>query len=105
MNAEERFEFNQIRAITDGPMHKGNRAILEILDRNPALLEEVPLLDDLRTHLVFWLNKYEKVFTPTPEMCVCFAGVEDGIPFPRAVRREIAAWLDRTSPAAEGNAG
>jgi hypothetical protein len=105
MNAEERFEFKQIRAITDGPMHRGNRAILESLDRNPTLLEEVPLLDELRTHLVFWLNKYEKVFTPTPEMCVCFAGVEDGIPFPRPVRREIAAWLDRTAPASEGGVG
>jgi hypothetical protein len=105
MNPEERFEFNQIRAITDGPMYGGNRAILEILDRNPALLEEVPELGALRTHLVFWLNKYEKVFTKTPEMCLCYAGVEDGVRFPPGVDQAIDDWLDRTAPTPEGSEG
>ena len=105
MNAEEQWEFAQIRAMTDGLMYKGNRGIRAILTDTPGLLDEVPLLDRLRRHLVIWLNKYEQIFVETPKMCLCYVGVEDGVPFPRAVVKEIAAWLDRTAPAAEGNAG
>jgi len=62
-------------------------------------------LDRLRTHLEVWLSKYEQVFVKTPEMCLCYVGVEEGVGFPRAVVREIAAWLERTAPAAEGGTG
>lgn len=105
MTAEEQWEFAMIRAMTDGPMYEGNRRIWAILTDTPALLDEVPLLDRLRTHLKIWLSKYEKVFLKTPKMCLCYVGVEERAPFPRAVGREIAAWLDRTAPASEGDAG
>lgn len=105
MNREEQWEFNQIRAITDGAMVEGNRAILEILIRNPALEEEVPLLIKLRTHLRIWVNKYERVFSITPEMCLCYAGVEDGVGFPRPVVKAVADWLSHAASAPEGGAG
>ena len=91
----ERFEFDQIRALTEGPLAGANRSILEILEHNPALLDEVPLLVDLQQHLVFWMNKYERVFVRTPAMCVLYTGVEDGVPFPGGLDRAVAERLAR----------
>ncbi len=97
MTPEERFEFDQIRAITEGPMRAGNSAILEILNANPELLDEIPDLTPLRQHLVFWLNKYDKVFVNTNKMCVLYTGVEDGVPFPGGLDSKIAKWSARKS--------
>ena len=82
MSPEEKFEFDQIRAITEGPLSGGNRAILEILNNHPELFDEIPVLMLLQQHLVFWLNKYDRVFENTKKMCVLNVGVEDGVPFP-----------------------
>lgn len=95
LTAPERFEFDQIRALTEGPMAGANRAILEMLEHNLALLDEVPLSVDLQQHLVFWLNKYERVFVRTPAMCVLYTGVEDGVPFPGGLDRAVAERLER----------
>lgn len=95
MNTEEKFQFDQIRALTEGPMYKGNLAILEILGQNPDAFNALPRLADLQQHLVFWLNKYEKVFVKTPEMCVLYTGVEDAVPFPSGMDAEIAGWLKK----------
>ena len=95
MTDDEKFEFDQIRAITEGPLYDGNRAILEILNQYPELLDEIPDLLDLRQHLVFWLNKYEKVFKTNHKMSVLYAGVEDGVPFPPKLDEKIAEWLAR----------
>jgi len=94
LNDEERFEFNQIRAITDG-LEKGNRKILEIIEAHPVILETVPQMTDLRQHLVFWLNKYDRFFLDNPAMCVLYTGVEDGVPFPRAVDDAVSDWLSK----------
>jgi hypothetical protein len=93
MNTEERFEFDQIRALTEGPMYKGNLAIVETLNQNPDAFVALPRLADLQQHLVFWLNKYEKVFVRTPQMCVLYTGVEDAVPFPAGIDQELAAWI------------
>lgn len=90
---EERFQFQQIRAITEGPLYKGNQAILDLIERHPAVLDAAPLLEDLRQHLVFWLNKYEHVFVNRPEMCLLYTGVEDGVPFPSRVQEQVDAAL------------
>lgn len=92
MTNAERFEFDQIRALTTGPLYTGNRAILETIGRCPVLLDEFPILVDVQQHLVFWLNKYEKVFTVHPEMCLLYTGVEDGVPFPPGVDEILERW-------------
>lgn len=93
LNEGERFEFDQIRAMTDGPLYLGNQEILEIIETHAALLEVIPLLTALRQHLVFWLNKYEKVFTVNRAMCLLYTGVEDGVPFPNGVDDAVRTWL------------
>jgi hypothetical protein len=97
LNDEERFEFNQIRAITEG-LERGNRKILKIIEAHPAILEAIPQMTDLRQHLVFWLNKYDRFFLVNPAMCVLYTGVEDGVPFPKGVDHAVASWLSKHKP-------
>jgi hypothetical protein len=93
LTEEERFEFDQIRAITEGPLQMGNRRILELIENNPKLLDLVPQMTGLRQHLVFWLNKYDKVFTINRAMCLLYTGVEDGVPFPAGLDDAVSTWL------------
>jgi hypothetical protein len=93
MTDEEKFEFDQIRAITEGILFDGNHAILGILNQYPELLDEILDLVALRQHLVFWLNKYDKVFKNNSKMCLLYTGVEDGVPFPRGLDQKIAKLL------------
>lgn len=94
LNEEEKFEFEQIRAITQGVLYKHNQKILDILNEHPQAFAEIPTLEDLQQHLVFWLNKYEQVFTRRSEMCLLYTGVEDGVPFPRNIDKEIKSWIE-----------
>jgi hypothetical protein len=94
LNDDEKFQFEQIRAMTEGPLHDGNETILRIIESNPQLLEEIPSLEDLRQHIVFWLNKYDKVFVKRPEMCLLYTGVEDGVPFPDHAHYDVDKWLE-----------
>jgi len=93
LNYEEKFQFDQIRAITDGPLYAGNRQILETIENNPKIMDELPEMMNLRQHLVFWLNKYDRVFVKRPEMCLLYTGVEDGVPFPDDIGEIIENWL------------
>ena len=97
MTKSELFEFRQIRAITETTLQTRNRDTLSILEGNPALLDAVPRLSDLRTHLVVWLNKCDGLFVNTPEMCLLYVGVEDGVPFPRGIERSIQDWLESSA--------
>jgi hypothetical protein len=93
LNEEEKFQFEQIRAMTEGLLRDGNEAILKSIEANPQVLEEIPSLEDLRQHIVFWLNKYEKLFVKRPEMCLLYTGVEDGVPFPDRAEQDVRKWL------------
>lgn len=93
--AEEKFQFDQIRAITEGPLYHGNLRMLTVIQQNTQVLDEIPALVDVRQHLVFWLNKYERVFAKTPQMCVLYIGVEDGVPFPTGIDEMVDNWLKR----------
>ena len=93
MNEEEHFEFSQIRALTEGLLYEGNNSILQIIESNPTLRDELPIIGALKIHLLIWLNKYKKVFLNNPKMAVCFTGVEDGVPFPYGVDEEVGSWL------------
>lgn len=94
MDEEERFEFNQIRALTEGPLYKSNATVLDLLSKHPLLVDRFPELADLQQHLVFWLNKYEKVFAHTPEMAVLYTGVEDAVPFPAGLDAKLRKWIE-----------
>lgn len=94
MNDDERFDFRQIRAITEGVLQEGNRSILEILQKQPSLRDELPILGALRTHLLVWLNKYERVFKTSEQMSLLYVGVEDGVPFPKGVDEAVRDWLN-----------
>ena len=93
LNEEERFQFEQIRAMTEGPLYEGNRRVLETIERHPQVMDEISELADLRQHLVFWLNKYDRVFSRRPEMCLLYTGVEDGVPFPDGIDEILDDWL------------
>lgn len=58
-----------------------------------SLLDAMAQLTALRQHLVFWLNKYDRVFTLNRAMCVLYTGVEDGVPFPPGLDDTVARWL------------
>jgi hypothetical protein len=98
LNKEEKFQFKQVRAITEGPLHDGNTAILQVIERVPRVLDEVPSLLDLQQHVVFWLNKYQRVFAQDRQMCVLYTGVEDGVPFPRRAEKDVERWLKARFP-------
>ncbi|MBI1277751.1 MAG: TIR domain-containing protein [Anaerolineaceae bacterium] len=93
LNDLETFQFQQIRAITEGALYKGNQQILNTLDKNPQIFTEIPRFLDLQQHLVFWLNKYETIFVKRPEMCLLYTGVEDGVPFPHNIGDEVKHWI------------
>jgi hypothetical protein len=90
---QERFDFDQIRAVTEGPLQENNRTVLGLIENHPNLMQEIQSLPDLRQHLQYWLNKYDRIFVKYPEMCLLYVGVEDGVPFPQAVDEEVAAWI------------
>lgn len=93
LTGPEKFEFDQIRGITEGQLQRGNRRIVEILAELPELLDEIPTLTELRQHLVFWLNKFDRVFSQNKAMCVLYTGVEDRVPFPPHVADAVEKWL------------
>jgi hypothetical protein len=93
LTSEERFAFDQIRALTSGHLHEANQGMLDELERNPNLVKAVPSLTKLRQHLVFWLNKYQSTFVTRADMCLLYGGVEDGVPYPREADRVVVEWL------------
>jgi len=95
LTPSERFEFDQIRAITEGSLQEGNRKVLELLETNSQLLDIAPKMTLLRQHLRFWLNKYDRVFARNPAMCLLYTGVEDGVPFPPGLDGILEDWLEQ----------
>jgi hypothetical protein len=74
-----------------------NAEALAILERAPQLLDRYPRLVELQQHLVFWLNKYDRVFSVRHDMCLVFAGVEDGVGYPRGLHAEMESALSDAS--------
>ncbi len=97
MNEAELFVFEQIRAYTTGPMLTNNQLILDLLNDHPQILEQIPLADELRNHLILWLNKYHQVFKDNKKMCLLYVGVEDGAPYPSEVDQQVIDWLENST--------
>ena len=85
--------FAQIRAITTGALFTGNNKMYQLLQQYPELKQQLPTLSELERHLSFWLSKYNQVFLKRKDMCLLYVGVEDGVPFPSAIDKEVADWL------------
>ncbi|MBL4630033.1 MAG: winged helix-turn-helix domain-containing protein [Paraglaciecola sp.] len=94
LNDQEKFIFHQIRSITESSLYKSNLAIVAELTSNPQIFLEIKLTRELQQHLIFWLNKYESIFIERQDMCLLYVGVEDGIPYPAGVNKNINNWLD-----------
>ncbi len=93
MNADERETFGKIRALTEGPMQRGNREILRLVETTPEVRTELPIVAALKTHLIVWLDKYDRVFVTEKRMCLLYVGVEEGVPFPFGVDAMVSEWL------------
>lgn len=95
LNPKQRFVFDQIRGITNGAIYPANKAIADIFSQNPQLTSQVDSFEPLINHLNYWLAKYNQVFSPRNDMCLLYVGVEDGVPFPKTVDADVAAWLQQ----------
>jgi len=93
MTKEERFIFDQMRAMTSGTLYQCNRHMLTLLESNPALIREIPKLEAVRKHLAFWINKYHNIFMGRQDMSLLYVGVEDGVPFPSGIDDQVSTWL------------
>ncbi|MGQ8366873.1 winged helix-turn-helix domain-containing protein [Glaciecola sp. 1036] len=94
MNDEETFICDQMRAYTDTGIYKHNQAILEDLQNNPEIYDLIPASKQLAQHLRIWIDKYHQVFSQREDMCLVYVGVEDGVPYPSEVDKQIDAWLE-----------
>ena len=93
MNTAEREIFGTIRALTEGSMQSGNREILRLIEATPEVRTELPVVAALKTHLIVWLDKFDRVFVKEKRMCLLYVGVEEGVPFPFGVDAMVSEWL------------
>ena len=97
MDAEELRLHAIIRGYTVEALSKYNEHALRIVRDHPELGTHIPSLKKLREHLDIWLAKYRSVFRKTPSMCLVYVGVEEGVPFPSAIDRELSDYVAGTS--------
>jgi len=93
MNKDELFVCEQMRAITDHGLYENNLAIFNLLKNTPDIYKKVPLTQELYQHLNFWLKKYDNIFQLREDMCLLYVGVEDAVPYPSGVDKNIKIWL------------
>ena len=93
MTEQELFVFAQIRAMTEKGLYEYNSAILAELQQNPELYDEIDKTFDLQQHLEFWLKKYNNLFKTREDMCLLYVGVEDGVPYPTPVDKNVKSWI------------
>lgn len=94
MSSEERFVFDQIRGITEGALHSANKEMLQLVNDYPEIGRVFPLVEDLKRHLSFWLSKYDNVFMQREDMCLLYVGVEDEVPYPSDLDKQVTKWLE-----------
>lgn len=95
LNGQEKFVFDQIRAMTDLGLYQNNLKIIEELNNHPEIYNQIKGTKELQQHLVFWMNKYHSIFKKRQDMCLLYVGVEDGVPYPSQVNKNIIDWLDK----------
>lgn len=95
MNEQERQLHKTIRAYTENVLSEYNIRTLDIIKKNPELAEHIPSLPALKRHLIIWLSKYQGVFLSSPSMCLVYVGVEEKVPFPSDIERELRDYVNK----------
>ncbi len=98
LNNQEKFVFDQIRAMTDNGLYQNNLKILDHLNSHPELYKLIKGSKELQQHLTFWINKYHSVFKQREDMCLLYVGVEDDVPYPSDVNKNVKDWLQNKKP-------
>lgn len=95
MNEEELRLHQTIRGYTENVLSKYNQQALDLIQANKDLRSVLPRLKLLERHLVIWLGKFNSVFQFTPSMSLVYVGVEEGVPFPSGIEREIKRYAEQ----------
>lgn len=95
LDGEERRIFSTIRSFTTDILSDYNRRILKLVDDCPKLGKELRDIPALKRHLLVWLAKFEHTFLNTPSMCLLYTGVDEGVPFPSNLDRNLWQYLER----------
>jgi len=82
-----------IRGYTQHVIAKYNDQALHILQNNPNLKQEIERLKNLERHLIIWKSKYESTFVNDETIALVYVGVEEQVPFPKGIEREIEDYL------------
>jgi DNA-binding winged helix-turn-helix (wHTH) protein len=93
LDKQEKFVFEQIRAMTGIGLYQNNRKIVDELNKHPKIFKLIKGTKELHKHLSFWINKYHSVFKQRQDMCLLYVGVEDGVPYPADVNKNVKDWL------------
>lgn len=101
LDDDERRMFSTMRSFTENILRDYNRRILAHIEQYPALDRCFPAVTALRDHLLVWLAKYEGTFVNTPEMCLLYTGVHEGVAFPRELEAQLWEFLKK-KPEARG---
>lgn len=97
LSEREKFIFEQIKAMTAGPLNKGNSDILFLLDEHPEMYREIDTFTPLHSHLQIWKSKFDNVFKQREDMGLVYVGVEDGVPFPSEIDELVDSWIIENS--------
>jgi hypothetical protein len=91
-----------IRSYTEQILSNFNLEALEILQTAGKQFDweqKIPLVEDLKEHLIFWKVKFENSFLETPSMCLVYLLVEEGKGFPKGVEDAIKGYLEKLKSA------
>ncbi len=94
LDSEEKRMFSTMRSFTADVLREYNRRVLELIDKTPLLQQHFPAVPALRDHLLVWLAKYDGTFVNTPEMCLLYTGVHEGVPFPSELEPQLWQFLE-----------
>lgn len=94
LDSDEKRMFSTMRSFTANVLREYNRRALKLIEDNPALEGHFPAVTALRDHLLLWLAKYEGTFVNTPEMCLLYTGVQEGVPFPKELESQLWQFLE-----------
>lgn len=98
LTEDEKFIYDQIRAMSEGPTYQGNLRIYQLLEAHNEVYDEIETFHALFSHLSIWLSKFDRLFRNRPDMAFVFVGEEDGVPFPSTIDAEVEKWLAEHAP-------
>jgi hypothetical protein len=101
LDSEERRLFTTMRSFTSDILREYNARVLKLIDEKPLLESNFPAVQKLRNHLLIWLAKYNGTFVNTPDMCLLYTGVHEGVPFPSELEPQLWQFLEEQPEAGE----